>query len=80
MRATLPKDSVSPGRRLTLFADPRADSTRTADISLCVKGEILQVSGVEGRRWYRVEVDAPESPRGWIPQQLVVEEVGDCTR
>lgn len=69
-----------PGRRLTLFADPRADAARTADLSLCVKGEILQVGGAEGRRWYRVEVDAPESPRGWIPQQLVVEEVGDCVR
>jgi hypothetical protein len=69
-----------PGRRLTLFADPRADAARTANLSLCVKGEVLEVGGVEGQRWYRVEVDAPESPRGWIPQQLVVEDASDCAR
>jgi hypothetical protein len=71
--------SGEPGRRLTLFADPRADAERTANLSLCVKAEILQVGGTEGQRWYRVEVNAPESPRGWIPQQLVVQEV-DCVR
>jgi hypothetical protein len=71
--------SGEPGRRLTLFADPRADATRTANLSLCVKAEVLELGGTEGQRWYRVEVDAPESPRGWIPQQLVVQEV-DCVR
>ena len=40
---------------------------------------MLQVGGRDGQRWYRVEVDAPASPRGWIPQQLVVEDV-DCAR
>jgi hypothetical protein len=69
--------SGEPGRRLTLFADPRADAARTANLSLCVEAKVLQVGGSEGERWYRVEVDAPESPRGWIPQQLVVEPV-DC--
>jgi hypothetical protein len=69
--------SGEPGRRLTLFADPRPDATRTADVPLCVKAEVLQVGGREGQRWYRVEVDGPSSPRGWIPQQLVFEEV-DC--
>ena len=67
------------GRRLTLFSDPRPDANRTADVSLCTKAEVLQVGGHEGQRWYRVEVDAPSSPRGWIPQQLVVEDV-DCAR
>jgi hypothetical protein len=67
------------GRRLTLFADPRPDAERTADVAICVKAEVLQVGGREGQRWYRVEVDAPSSPRGWIPHQLVVEEV-DCTQ
>lgn len=71
--------SGEPGRRLTLFADPRADATRTANLSLCVKAEVLEVGGLDGQRWYRVEVDAPESPRGWIPQQLVVDEV-DCVK
>jgi hypothetical protein len=69
--------SGEPGRRLTLFADPRPDAARTAALSLCVEAEVLQVGGDEGQRWYRVEVDAPESPRGWIPQQLVVDPV-DC--
>ena len=46
---------------------------------LCVKAEVLQVDGRDGQPWYRVEVDAPSSPRGWIPQQLVVEDV-DCAR
>ena len=46
---------------------------------LCTKAEVLQVGGRDGQRWYRVEVDAPSSPRGWVPQQLVVEEV-DCAR
>ena len=71
--------SGEPGQRLTLFADPRADAPRTADVTLCTRAEVLQVGGREGQRWYRDEVDAPSSPRGWIPQQLVVEEV-DCTR
>ena len=62
------------GRRLTLFADPRADASRTADIPACVRAEVLEVGGEEGRRWYRVEVDAPSSPRGWIPQQLVMDD------
>ncbi|MFI5078987.1 MAG: hypothetical protein ACHQRO_16670 [Vicinamibacteria bacterium] len=65
------------GRRLTLFADPRPDAQRTVDVPLCVKAEVLQVRGREGQRWYHVEVDAPSSPRGWIPQQLVVDDV-DC--
>ena len=71
--------SGEPGRRLTLFADPRPDAERTAEVPACVKAEVLQVGGRDGQRWYRVEVDAPASPRGWIPQQLVVEDV-DCAR
>jgi hypothetical protein len=66
-----------PGRRLTLFADPRADATRTTDIPLCVRAEVLQVGGREGQRWYRVQVDAPGDPTGWVPQQLVVSDA-DC--
>jgi hypothetical protein len=69
--------SGEPDRRLTLFADPRPDADRTADVPLCVKAEVLEVGGRDGQRWYRVQVDAPSSPRGWIPQQLVVEDV-DC--
>ena len=69
--------SGEPGRRLTLFADPRPDAQRTAEVPPCVKAEVQQVGGRDGQRWYRVEVDAPSSPRGWIPQQLVVEDV-DC--
>ena len=66
------------GQRLTLFADPRPDAQRTVDVPLCVKAEVLQVAGREGQRWYRVAVDAPSSPRGWIPEQLVVDDV-DCS-
>ena len=67
------------GRRLTLFADPRADATRTADVPLCVRAEVLEVGGRENERWYRVEVDAPSSPTGWVPHQLVVSESeADC--
>lgn len=65
------------GRRLTLFADPRADATRTADVPICVAARVVQVGGREDARWYRVEVDAPSSPTGWIPQQLIVPE-GDA--
>jgi hypothetical protein len=63
------------GRRLTLFTDPRADAARTADIPACVRAEVLEVGGEEGRRWYRVEVEAPSSLRGWVPQQLVMDDV-----
>jgi hypothetical protein len=69
--------SGEPGRRLTLFADPRPDAERTAEVSLCAVAEVLQVSGRDGQRWYRVEVHSPSSPRGWIPEQLVVDDV-DC--
>jgi hypothetical protein len=69
--------SGAPGRPLTLFADPSADASRTAEIPFCVGAEVLEVGGVEGRRWYRVEVDAAAAPRGWIPQQLVMSDV-DC--
>jgi hypothetical protein len=66
------------GRRLTLFAGPRANAARTADIPQCVRAEVLQVGGREGQRWYRVQVDAPGDPAGWVPQQLVVSDI-DCT-
>jgi hypothetical protein len=62
------------GRRLTLFADPRPDAPRTADVPICVRAKVLQVGGREDERWYRVEVDAPSSPTGWVPHQLVVAE------
>jgi hypothetical protein len=62
------------GRRLTLFADPRPDASRTADVPICVRARVLQVGGREDERWYRVEVDAPSSPTGWVPHQLVVSE------
>jgi hypothetical protein len=70
--------SGDPGQRLTLFTDPRPDATRTAAIPLCVKAKVLEVGGRDGQRWYRVDVKAPGSPRGWIPQQLAVEQA-DCS-
>jgi hypothetical protein len=69
--------SGEPGRRLPLVADPRADATRTADVPLCVRAQVLQVGGTPEQRWYRVEVDGPSSPVGWIPHQHLVSEL-DC--
>ncbi len=66
-----------PGRRLRLFADPQPDAIRTTELSQCARAQVLQVGGREGARWYRVEVDAPRSPRGWVPQQLVMPDA-DC--
>jgi hypothetical protein len=70
--------SGEPGRRLTLFSDPRPDAMRTGDIPLCVRAQVLAVGGRDGQRWYRVEVDTPSSLQGWVPEQHVVQEA-DCS-
>jgi hypothetical protein len=64
-----------PGRRSPLFANPRADAARTADVSSCARAQVQEVGGEAGQRWYRVEVVAPTFPRGWVPQQLAMESV-----
>jgi len=61
------------GRRSPLFGSPRSDAPRTADVPLCSKAQIQEVGGDDSARWYRVEVVAPSFPKGWVPQQLVLE-------
>jgi hypothetical protein len=68
-----------PGRRSPLFASPRPDAARTAEIAHCARAQVQEVGGEEGRRWYRVEVVGPQFPRGWVPAQLVMEGV-ECDR
>ena len=60
------------GRRSPLFATPRAEAVRSAEVPYCVRAQVQEVGGEEGRRWYRVEAVAPSFPRGWVPQQLVM--------
>jgi hypothetical protein len=60
------------GRRSPLFANPRADAVRSGEVPFCVRAQVQEVGGEEGRRWYRVEAVAPSFPRGWVPQQLVM--------
>jgi hypothetical protein len=67
------------GRPSPVFGSARADAPRSAEVPPCAKAEIQEVGGEEGGRWYRVEVVAPSFPRGWVPQQLVVEGA-DCDR
>jgi hypothetical protein len=67
-----------PGRPSPLFENPQSDASRSADVPYCIQAEVREVAGDEGRRWYRVSVVAPSFPRGWVPQQLVME-AGDCT-
>ncbi len=68
-----------PGARSPLFASPRADAPRSAEVPYCARAQVQEVGGEEGRRWYRVEVVAPTFPRGWVPQQFVMG-AGDCDR
>jgi hypothetical protein len=68
-----------PGARSPLFASPRPDAARTAEITYCARAQVQEVGGEEGRRWYRVEVIGPQFPRGWVPAQLVMEGV-ECGR
>jgi hypothetical protein len=66
-----------PGKPSPLFETPSADAARSAEVQYCMQGEVREVGGEQGRRWYRLSVVAPGFPRGWVPQQLVMEE-GDC--
>ena len=68
-----------PGRRSPLFASPRPDAARTAEVAHCARAQVQEVGGEDGRRWYRVEVIAPSLPRGWVPQQLLMGG-GECER
>jgi hypothetical protein len=61
-----------PGRASPLFADPRPDAVRSAEVPHCVRAQVQEVGGEPGRRWYRVEAVAASFPRGWVPQQLVM--------
>jgi hypothetical protein len=66
-----------PGRPTPLFENPSAEAPRSAEVQYCMQAEVREVGGQQGRRWYRLSVVAPSFPRGWVPQQLVMED-GDC--
>ena len=68
-----------PGRQSPVFGSPRSDAPKSAEVPYCVRAQVQEVGGEEGRRWYRVEAVAPSFPRGWVPQQLVMG-AADCDR
>ena len=63
-----------PGRRLTLFADPRPDADGRPMSCSAPRRRCCRSAAATGSAGI-ASVDAPSSPRGWVPQQLVVEEV-----
>jgi hypothetical protein len=69
--------SGGPAKPSPIYADARPDAARLTEVPSCVRAKVQEVAGDEGKRWYRVEVIAPGLPRGWVPQQFVVQRA-DC--